>query len=99
MLEDVSSKQTLLDTSVSNDQIRAEDWLSLKFEPDWNSAGKQYNLEISGRTKQGLQLLYTPQSEFDLGDSYENGQLLEEDIVLQYGCVTGLRKIWVTGKP
>ena len=26
-------------------------------------------------------------------------QPLQEDIVLQYGCATGLRKIWLTGKP
>jgi uncharacterized membrane protein len=99
MLEDVSGKQMLLDTSVSHDQIRDEDWLALRFAPDWSSAGKQYALKISGATDQGLRFLYTPQSEFDLGDSYEGGQLLEEDIVLQYGCVTGWRKIWITGKP
>ena len=99
VLEDVSGTQTLLDTSVAHHQIRAEDWLSLRFNPDWSSAGKQYALKISGATDQELQFLYTPQSEFDLGASYESGQLLEEDLVLQYGCVTGLRKIWITGKP
>ena len=99
ILEDISGTQILLDTSVSHDQIRTEDWLSLRFEPDWSSAGKQYALKISGTTDQGLQFLYTPQSEFDLGNSYEDGQLLEEDIVLQYGCVTGWRKIWITDTP
>jgi uncharacterized membrane protein len=102
LLEDLSSTQVLLDTSIANDQIRAEDWLPIRFEPDWDSAGKQYRLEISSRNgspDQGLQLFYTPQSEFNLGNSYENGQALEQDLLLQYGCVTGLRKLWMTGKP
>jgi hypothetical protein len=99
LLEDAASKHPLLDTSISNHRIRAEDWLLLRFEPDWNSAGKRYTLKILGVTGQGLKFLFTPQGEFNLGDSYENGRLLEEDIVLQYGCVTGLRKTWLTGKP
>jgi hypothetical protein len=44
-------------------------------------------------------LFFTPQPEFDLGILYENGERLEEDMVLQYGCITGLRKIWLTGTP
>lgn len=102
LLEDSSSMQTLLDTSIANNQIRVDDWHSLRFEPDWNSAGKQYTLQISGLNgspNQGLRFLLTPQSEFNLGQSYENGQLLEQDIVLQYGCVTGLQRLWLTGTP
>jgi hypothetical protein len=99
ILEDASSEQPLADTSIANDQVREETWYPLRFDPEWNSAGKQYSLKILGAADQGLQVLYTPQSEFDLGNSYENGQLLEEDLVLQYGCVTGLRKIWLTAKP
>jgi uncharacterized membrane protein len=99
ILEDVSGNQTLLDTSIANDQIGSETWYALRFEPDWDSAGEQYLLKILGKTDQGLQLLYTPQSEFNLGNSYENAQLLEEDIVLQYGCITGLRKLFLTGQP
>ena len=99
LLEDASGEHTFLDASIPNRQVRAESWLPLRFEPDWNSAGKQYLLKILGTTDQGLKFFYTPQSEFNLGNTYENGQLLEEDIVLQYGCATGLRKIWLTGKP
>lgn len=102
LLADASRTQTLLDTSIANDQIRGETWHSLRFEPDWSSSGKLYILEISGISAspgQGLQLLFTPQPEFNLGNSYEDGQLLEQDIVLQYGCVTGLRKVWLTGDP
>jgi uncharacterized membrane protein len=102
VLKNPSSEGPLLDTSLPNEQIHAETWYPVRFEPDWNSAGKRYILEILGMTtspQQGLQFLYTPQSEFDLGKLYENGQLLEEDLVMQYGCVTGLRKIWLTGKP
>jgi hypothetical protein len=99
IVEDTSGEHTLLDTSIVNSQIRAEIWYPLRFEPDWNSGGRQYTVKILGATDQGLQFLFTPQPEFNLGNSSENGQLLEEDLVLQYGCVTGLRKIWLTGKP
>jgi hypothetical protein len=50
-------------------------------------------------TGQGLKFLYSPQPELDLGELSENGQAVQEDIVLQYGCITGLRKIWLTGRP
>jgi len=102
ILQDPSSDQTLLDSSVANDQILAETWYALPFDPDWQSAGKQYILRIlstNSPTGQGLKFLYTPQPEFDLGNLYENEEALPEDIVLQYGCVSGLRKIWLTGKP
>jgi len=102
ILQKAPGNQTLLDTSVTNDLIRGETWYSLRFDPDWQSAGKEYILKILGTTTSaghGLKLLYTPQSEFNLGDLRENGQLLDEDVVLQYGCVTGLRKVWLTGKP
>ena len=100
LLEDSSSTRTLLDTSITNNQIRAEDWHSLRFAPDWSSAGRQYILKISGSNlspDQGLQFLYTPQPEFNLGNFYENGRLLGEDLVLQYGCTTGLQKLWQKG--
>jgi uncharacterized membrane protein len=102
ILRDSVNNQTLIDHSVANNQIGAEDWYALHFDPDWQSIGKQYILEIlSSNTSpnQGLRLLYTAQSEFNLGNLFENGELMKEDIVLQYGCVTGLRKLWLTGRP
>jgi hypothetical protein len=102
ILQDPMREQILLDTSITNNQISTEDWYSFDFDPDWQSTGKQYILKILGiKTSpgQGPKLLYTTQSEFDLGNLYENEQPLEEDIVLQYGCATGLRKIWLSGKP
>ncbi|HET9907074.1 MAG TPA: DUF2142 domain-containing protein [Anaerolineales bacterium] len=102
IFQDPLTGDNLFDESVSNDQIIKEDWYNLSFDPVWDSAGKQYHLIILGTNTppgQGFQLLYTPQPEFDLGTLYENGQPLEENIALQYGCVTGLRKIWLTRKP
>jgi hypothetical protein len=102
MLQDAGTEQTLVDTSVANNQVTAEDWYPLRFDPAWQSTGKQYTLKILGENStpgQGLRFMYTTQSEFDLGNLHENEQLLEEDIVLQYGCATGLRKLWLTGTP
>lgn len=99
LVEDTATQHTVLDTSIANDQIHAETWIPLRFAPDWQSEGKQYMLKILGASDQGLQFFYTPQPEFNLGNSYENGQLVEEDIILQYGCVTGLRKLLPIEKP
>ena len=102
ILQNQGSDQTLFDTSIRNDQVSTETWVPLKFDPDWHSEGKTYILKVSStntKAGQGLKLFYTPQSEFDLGNLYENGQLQKEDIVLQYGCATGLQKIWLTGAP
>jgi hypothetical protein len=102
ILEDPVSKQALLDTVVTGDQVSTADWYPLRFDPDWHSAGKQYVLRVLGvdaPAGQGLQILYTSQSEFDLGALHENGQSLDDDLALQYGCVAGLRKIGLTGKP
>ena len=94
--------KTLLDTSAVNNTISAGEWHALRFEPEWESEGKVYALTVLGSehsTGHGLQAFYTVQPEFDLGTLSENGQPVEEDLILQYGCVTGLRKLWLTGKP
>ncbi|MBN2116884.1 MAG: DUF2142 domain-containing protein [Anaerolineales bacterium] len=101
VLQESSSNQILLDSLVTNNQIATEDWYPLRFEPDWKSAGKQYVLMVSSTNTpdgQGLKFLYSPQSDFDRGNLYQNGEPGEEDLVLQYGCATGLRKIWLTGQ-
>jgi hypothetical protein len=101
ILQESTSSQILLDSSVANDQIATEDWYPLRFEPDWHSAGRQYILMVSSTNTsddQGLKFLYSPQSDFDRGNLYQNGEPSEEDLVLQYGCATGLRKIWLTGQ-
>ena len=100
VVKDPSGHKTLLDTTMPDEQITAETWYPLRFEPNWSSAGKVYILEIRGfaaSSPQGLQILYTPQPEFDLGNSYENGKRVEEDVLLQYGCAAGLRKLWLRG--
>ena len=102
VLEDSATNRNLLDISVKNDLILSETWHALRFNPDWRSAGKQYILKIFSTdtpTGEGLRLLYSSQPQAELGSLYENGQLMQDHIVLQYGCITGLRKIWLTGKP
>jgi len=102
IFQDALNDQNLLDISVTNDLIASETWHRLSFDPDWRSAGKRYILKIlSPNTPagHGLRLLYSPQPQFEMGSLYENGQLIQDHIVLQYGCITGLRKIWLTGKP
>jgi uncharacterized membrane protein len=100
-LQDTLSQRTLLDTFITNEHIDTEDWYPLYIQPDWHSAGKEYILTISGTNspgEQGLKFPYTS-SKFDLGNLYENGTPLQEKLILQYGCATGLQKMWLTIKP
>ena len=102
ILQEPLSDQTLMNTSIPNNHIPTEIWYPLNFDPDWDSAGKKYLFKILGTNSSagpGLKLLYSLQPESNLGNLYENGAPVEEDIVLQYGCVTGLRKLWLTGQP
>ena len=102
ILRDPARNQVVVDTSVINNTISTEDWYRLGVEPDWDSAGKLYVLDILGTAmsdSQGPQVLYTTQPEFNTGNLNENGQSIQEDLVLQHGCVTGLRKMWLTGMP
>ena len=99
ILQDPMSDQKIIDTLAQNDQINTDDWYSLRFNPDWNSNGKEYVLQVlstDASTGQGLRLFYSAEPEFR-GNLYENGQLLQEGVALQYGCITGLRKLWLTG--
>lgn len=99
ILQDPMNDQKLMDTLVQNDQITSEDWYPLRFNPDWHSNGKKYVLEVLSTDAlkgQGLRLFYSAKPEFR-GNLYENGQLMQEGVALQYGCITGLRKLWLTG--
>jgi uncharacterized membrane protein len=102
ILQDPLGNHTFMDISLTNEEISAETWYPLTFTPDWHSEGKQYVLKVLSTNTpagQGLKLLYSSQPESNLGNLYENRQPRQEDIVLQYGCLTGLQKIWQTGKP
>jgi hypothetical protein len=92
----------LVERSALNNTVAPEEWYRLRFDSEWASAGNVYELIILGSnpsTGQGLQAFYTVQPEFDSGTLTENGQPVQEDLILQYGCATGLRKLWLTGKP
>jgi uncharacterized membrane protein len=99
ILQDPMNDQKLMDSLVQNDQITSEDWYPLRFNPDWHSNGKQYVLKVLSTDTlkgQGLRLFYSAEPEFR-GNLYENGQLMQGGVALQYGCITGIRKLWLTG--
>jgi uncharacterized membrane protein len=99
ILQDSVNDKKLMDTLIQNDQITADNWYPLRFDPDWHSNGKRYILDVlstDALNGQGLRLFYSAEPEFQ-GNLYENGQLMQQGVVLQYGCITGLRKLLLTG--
>lgn len=102
ILRDVTADEVVREASLTNSTIATENWYPLHFEPIGESAGKQFRLDIQGTAasdNQSPRILFTTQPEFDAGNLSENGQARQEDVVLQHGCETGLRKLGLSGKP
>jgi hypothetical protein len=99
-LQEPERALVVLDRSVPNVQMPGGAWFALRFEPDWESTGKLFTLTIRGGESpagQGIRVAYTLMPEYTVGQLYESGQPVEQDLVFQYGCIAGLRRIWLTG--
>lgn len=96
VIRDEMQNRSIIDETLQNDTLSADSWHVINFQPDWNSAGKLYTLTIrgvGGSLKSGLLLAYSLRPEYPAGVLYENGSAMQDDIIFQYGCITGLGKI------
>jgi hypothetical protein len=41
---------------------------------------------------------YSLKSEYHTGKLFENTTAMGQDMIFQYGCLTGLQKLWQNGK-
>jgi hypothetical protein len=100
ILQELERALVVLDRSVPNGQMPGGAWFALRFEPDWESTGKLFTLTIRGGGSpagQGIRVAYTLRPEYTVGQLYESGQPVEQDLVFQYGCIAGLQRIRLTG--
>jgi hypothetical protein len=95
IVRDKSRDAALIDKVYQNDSLPDDDWLTLNLEPDWNSAGKSYELTIrglGGQANEGPLFAYSQRPEYPAGSLYLNGAVQEDDLIFQYACITGLTK-------
>jgi len=85
------------ENTIENSKLPEDDWYIIRFQPDWSSAGKLYTLTIQGVegfSTNGPLLALSLKPEYPYGTLYENGNVVEDDIIFQYGCITGLEKLF-----
>ena len=80
-----------------NVEIPEDGWLKLAFSPEPSSAQNLYLLTLRGSSAGGMQVGYSERPEYMQGKLFENDAAVGQDILFQYGCVTGLRR-WAMGK-
>lgn len=93
-IKDVASNTILIQSKAANTSLPYDDWYPINFSPDWESGNKKYTLTIRGdsQTNDGPLLAYSIKPEYPLGYLFENGILLDDDIIFQYGCLLGLER-------
>jgi uncharacterized membrane protein len=94
-LTDQNDSENASTVEVPNNRLPREGWYTLAFDPDWQSGGKLYTLTISSvGDAGGPRISYSLRPEYTDGKLYENGQNVPQDIIFQYGCIAGLRKMF-----
>ena len=89
----------LVKVTTPNNELPDDSWYPLNFPPDWDSAGKTYTLSIRGAgggEGEGPMIAYSLKPEYPAGTLFEDGQPVQNDIIFQYGCITGWEKFLLT---
>ena len=95
-LQDMNDKTTVIEQEVSKSEIPDGGWYALDFPPDWTSEGKFYFLTIQPGNDSdgpGPKFAYTLKHDYLDGKLYENDTIISTDLVFQYGCITGIKKV------
>lgn len=95
IVQDENQTITRTAETIQNNAFTEDAWHVINFAPDWNSNNKLYTLtirSIGGQPEDGPQFAYSLRPEYLDGALYQNGSPVEDDIIFQYGCITGLEK-------
>jgi uncharacterized membrane protein len=96
-LEDLAHQTLLEQQSITDNRLPAGGWHTLKFAPDWSSAGKTYQLTINSKRLSGgigIEVAYYDATSIStIGEARLNAQLINGAILYQYGCISGLEKV------
>jgi hypothetical protein len=90
VLHDVQKNRDVINSEIENSNLPTGNWYTLRFPADWDSNGKFYLLTISAaQNMPGPKIAYSLRQEYPAGKLYENGQVVNKDIIFQTGCVAG----------
>ena len=91
ILTDITQNKIVADERVLNSELPDMSWYTLKFPPERESLGKQYNLDIRAydNDKLGPRIAYSSGSAYPDGKFYENDKALNKDLIFQTGCEAG----------
>lgn len=74
--------------------ITEQGWQSISFPPIWDSGQNAYLLTLtSSASTSEFTLAYSLRPEYDEGKLYENSEPIENDLIFQYGCIAGWKKL------
>ena len=93
-----TEQKDVVDTTFTNSDMTKDGWLTANFNPEWQSANQLYILSLQGSSTNGIQVAYSLKSEYHTGKLFENAVSMGQDMIFQYGCLTGLQKLWQNGK-
>ena len=82
----------------TNSEIPKDGWLTVSFNPEWQSENQLYILTLQGSSADGIQVAYSLKSEYHTGKLFENNTSIGQDMIFQYGCMAGLQKLLGPGK-
>jgi hypothetical protein len=95
ILKDVGLNKEIAGADVLNSELPIGDWYTLNFPAEWESNGRFYLLTIlSNGQGNGPQIAYSLKPEYMSGKLYENEEPINKDMIFQWGCVTGLEKVF-----
>ncbi len=79
-------------------EITKDDWLTVSFNPEWQSENQVYILKLSSTSATGAQTATSLKPEYLTGRLFENNTPVGQDVIFQYGCIAGLQKLLQSGK-
>jgi uncharacterized membrane protein len=92
ILRDPRQGTDLVRQTFRNAEIPEDGWVRLNFAPQPSSKDNLYVLKVAGSSPGGIQVGYSLKAEYMKGKLSENGRPVSQDMLFQYGCLTGLQK-------
>jgi hypothetical protein len=93
-----TEEKDVVNRSFTNSEITKDGWLTVDFNPEWQSNNQLYILTLKGSSANGIQVATSIKSEYHTGKLFENNTAIEQDMIFQYGCLAGLQKLAQNGK-
>jgi len=92
-----TEEKDVVNRTFTNSEITKDGWLTVSFNPEWQSDDQLYILTLKGSSASGIQVATSIKSEYHTGKLFENNTAIEQDMIFQYGCLTGLQKLVQNG--